>query len=131
MWPRGTGAGAQSEEAEKYPVALFGEFLDRARSHFGFDAVDELLPQFGCQLRRAEGLPPGGNRPGELVQEVRHAAFAAPQVVEQNLPHDAPAQSRPPAQCRIDIGDAEDTLADEVVNLAHHGRLQAIGNVAG
>jgi hypothetical protein len=62
---------------------------------------------------------------------VRHAAFAAPQVVEQNLPHDSPPQARPPAQCRIDVGDAEDTLADEVVNLAHYRRLQAIGNVAG
>jgi hypothetical protein len=69
--------------------------------------------------------------PVRLVQEMRHAALAAPQVVEQNLPHDAPPQARPPAQRRVDVGDAEDALADEVIDLAHHGRLQAIGNVAG
>src|ERR1700730_1205573 len=58
------------------------------------------------------------------------APLSAAEVIEKDLPHDAPTQSRPPAQRRIDIGDADDTFRHEVINLARQGRLEAVGDMA-
>ena len=59
------------------------------------------------------------------------AALAAAQVIEENLPHDAPAQPRTPAQSLVDIGDADDVVGDEVIDFPRQRRLQAIGDMAG
>src|ERR1700733_8656409 len=59
------------------------------------------------------------------------AALAAAEVIEEDLPHDAPAKPRSPAQRLVDVRDADDVLGDEVVDLAGQSRLQAIGDMAG
>ena len=85
----------------------------------------------GVQHRRAEGLPPGRHRAGELLEEVFDAARTAAEMVEHHVAHHAPAQARAPAQGGVDVGCAHHTLGDEVVNLARQCGLQAVSDVAG
>ena len=85
----------------------------------------------GVNSGEPEHLPPCRHRLGELVEEVLDAALAAAEMVEQDLPHDAPAQSRSPGQRLVDIGDADDVLGDEIIDLACQRRLQAIGHMPG
>src|ERR1700688_732616 len=59
------------------------------------------------------------------------AALAAAEVIEEDLPHDAPAKPRSPAQRLVDVRDADDVLGDEVIDFARQRRLQAIGDMAG
>src|SRR6267378_2713430 len=73
---------AQLDEAEQDFVALRLQLLDGARACLGMDAVDELLLHFRSQYRRAEGLPPGRHRAGELLKEVLDDAPAATEMVE-------------------------------------------------
>src|SRR5580698_8331906 len=94
------------------------------------DAVDELLLHFQSQYRRAEGLPPSRHRTGELLEKVLDTAVAAAEVVEHHVAHNAPAQARAPAQGGVDVGGADDTLRNEVINLARQRSLQAVGDVA-
>src|SRR5712692_5130192 len=75
---------AQLDQAEQDFVALRLQLLDGARSSLGMDAVDELLLHFRSQHRRAEGLPPGRHRSGELLEEVLDAAWTAAEVVEHH-----------------------------------------------
>ena len=83
----------------------------------------------GRQHRRAEGLPPGRHRAGELLEEVLDAARTAAEVVEHHVAHDAPAQARPPGQSRVDVGGAHDALGNEVIDLARQRGLQAVGDM--
>ena len=69
--------------------------------------------------------------PGELLEEMLDPAWPAPKVVEHNLTHDAPAQTWPPRQCLIDVGDADDIFGDKIIDLSRQRGLQAIGDVAG
>src|SRR5215468_2701711 len=104
MWSdRLSTLGAQLDETEQDLVALRLQILDRARSDLGMNAVDELLLHLRGEQRRAEGLPPGGHRAGELLEEVLDAARAAAKVIEHHVAHDAPAQARPPAQGGVDV----------------------------
>src|SRR6266403_2225165 len=89
---------AQLDQAEQNFVALRLQLLDGARARLGMDAVDERLLHFRRQYRRAEGLPPGRHRAGELLEEVLDAARTAAEVVEHQVAHDAPTQARAPAQ---------------------------------
>src|SRR3954468_8057028 len=109
---------AQLDQAEQNFVALRLQLLDGARSGLGMDTVDEYLLHFRCQHRRAEGLPPGRHRAGELLEKVLDAARTAAEMVEHQAAHDAPAQARPPGESRVDVGGADDALGDEVVDLA-------------
>ena len=54
---------------------------------------------------------------------------AAAQVIEKNLPHDAPAQPGAPAQRLVDVGDADDVVGNEMIDLPRQRRLQAIGHM--
>src|SRR5258708_29903634 len=94
------------------------------------NAVDELLLHFGRQYRLPENLPPGRHRAGELLEEVLDAAWAAAEVVEHHVSHDAPAQARSPAQRGVNVRSTDDAFGDEVVDLPRQRRLQAIGDVA-
>src|SRR5712691_12471193 len=109
---------AQLDQAEQNFVALRLQLLDGARSGLGMDAVNELLLHFRSQHRRAEGLPPGRHRAGELLEEVFDAARTAAEMVEHQAAHNAPAQARPPGESRVDIGGAHDALRNEVIDLA-------------
>src|ERR1700720_3045258 len=80
---------AQLDQAEQDFVALRLQFLDGARSGLGMDAVDELLLYFRSQHRRAEGLPPGRHRAGELLEEVLNAARTAAEMVQHHAAHNA------------------------------------------
>src|SRR6266852_3615333 len=75
---------AQLNQAEQDFVALRLQLLDRARSDLGMDAVDQLLLHFRSQHRRAEGLPPGRHRAGELLEEVLDAARTTAEMVEHH-----------------------------------------------
>src|SRR4030081_2650802 len=78
---------AQLDQAEQGFVALRLQLRDGARSGFGMDAVDEYLLHFRRQHRRAEGLPPGRHRAGELLEEVLNAAWTTAEVVEHQAAH--------------------------------------------
>src|SRR6185295_5166455 len=95
------------------------------------DAVDELLLHFRSQHRRAEGLPPSPHRAGELLEEVLDTAWAAAEVVEHHVAHDAPAQARAPAQGGVDVRSADNAFGNEVIDLPRKRRLQTIGDVPG
>src|SRR5208283_3749058 len=78
-----------------------------------------------------QNLPPRRHRSGELGEEVLDPALTAAEVIEQNLPHDPPPQSRPPAQRRVDVGDADNTFANKVIHLSRQGSLEAIRDMPG
>ena len=59
------------------------------------------------------------------------AALTAAQMIEKDLPHDAPAQTGSPAERFVHVGDADDILSNEVIDFARQRRLQAIGYVPG
>ena len=59
------------------------------------NAVDQLRLKLRRQFRRAEDLPPGRHRAGELLEEMLDAAWAAAEMIEHHLAHDAPAQPGP------------------------------------
>src|SRR6266849_2176100 len=122
---------AQLKQAEQDLVALRLQLLDGARSDLSVDAVDELLLHFRSQHRRAEGLPPGRHRAGELLEEVLDAAWTAAEMVEHQAAHNAPAQAGAPGESRVDIGGAHHALSDKVINFATEGRLQAVGDMPG
>src|SRR6516225_6143125 len=94
------------------------------------DAVDEFLLHLRSQHRGAESLPPSGHRTGELLEEVLDAAGPATEVVEHHVAHSAPAQTGTPAQGGVDVSGADDTLGNQVINLASQGSLQAVSDVA-
>src|SRR6266700_7638463 len=123
--------GAQLEQPEQDLVALRLQLGDRARADLGMNAVDELLLHFGRQYWLPKNLPPGRHRAGELLEEVLDAAWAAAEVVEQHVAHDAPTQARSPAQRGVDVGSADDAFGNEVVDLPRQCRLQAIGHMPG
>src|ERR1700690_2294473 len=93
------------------------------------DAVDELFLPPRRQPRRAEGLPPGRHRAGELLEEVLDAAWTAAEMVEHHAAHDAPAQARAPAQGSVNVGGPHHAFGDEVINLASQCRLEAVGDM--
>src|ERR1700680_4539371 len=93
------------------------------------NAVDEFLLHFGRQLRVAEGLPPRCEGSGELFEKMLDAAFTATQVIEKHVAHETPTQARPPAQCGIRIGSADDAFGNKIVNLPTESGLQTIGDV--
>src|SRR5215469_13981408 len=132
LWSDRLGTlGAQLNETEQDLVALRLQLLDRARSDLGMNAVDELLLHLGRQHRVAQRLPPGCHRTGKLLQEMLNAAGAAAEVIEHHTAHDAPAQARPPGEGGVDVRGADDVLGNEVIDFAHQGTLQAVGDVAG
>src|SRR5260221_5066276 len=45
-------------------------------------------------------------------------------MIEKHVAHDAPTQARPPTQCGVDVGSADDPLSNEVINLPRQRRLQ-------
>src|ERR1700675_436396 len=94
------------------------------------NAVDELLFQFRRQFRVAESLPPRCEGPGELFEKMLDAAFAAAQVIEKHVAHEAPAQARSPAQCGIRIGGADDAFGNKIVDFPSKGGLQSIGDMS-
>jgi hypothetical protein len=57
------------------------------------------------------------------------ATLAAAEVIEKDLPHNAPSQSRSPAQRRVDIGDTDDPFCNEMINLPPQGCLQPVGDM--
>src|SRR5260370_26045510 len=57
------------------------------------------------------------------------AALTAAKVVKEDLPHDAPAEPRPPAERLVDVGDADDIVGDEGIDFPRQRRLQAIGDM--
>src|SRR5947209_17503426 len=95
------------------------------------NAVDERLLHFGRQYWLPKNLPPGRHRAGKLLEEVLDAAFAATEVVEHHVAHDAPAQARTRAQGGIDVRSADDAFGNEVINLPPERRLQTIGDMPG
>src|ERR1700731_436233 len=95
------------------------------------NAIDQLMLELRCQLRRTQDLPPGRHRTGKLLQEMLHAALAAAEMVEEDLAHDAPPQSRSPAERRVDVGDADDALAHQMIHLPGQSSLQPVGNMSG
>src|SRR5262249_11678831 len=109
--------GAQFDETEESLVPLRLQFLDRARSDFGMDAVDVLPLPLVRQYRRADGLPPGRHRTAELLEEMLDAAGATAKVIEHHVAHDPPAQARAPGERGVDVGGAHDALGNEVINL--------------
>jgi hypothetical protein len=66
-----------------------------------------------------------------LIEEMLDAALPTSQMIEQNLPHDAPTQARPPAECLIHVGNADDILGDKIIDFPCQSRLQAIGHMSG
>src|SRR6266851_10015557 len=117
---------AQLDQAEQDFVAFRREFVDRARSDLGMNTIDQFLLDFGCQLRGTQHLPPGGHGSRELLEEMFDAALAATEMIEQHLAHDAPAQTGSPAQCGVDIDDADDAVGDEMVDLPRQRGLQTV-----
>ena len=100
MFPRHSSIhrlDAQLEKAKQHLVTLRRQSVDGTGSRLGAYAIDELLLEFGRQLGRAENFPPSRNGTGELLEEVLDTALTAAEVIEKDLAHDAPAQSRPPA----------------------------------
>src|ERR1700722_8617253 len=95
------------------------------------DAVDELLLHFRSQHRRAEGLPPGRHRAGELLEEVLDAAWTAAEMAQHHAAHNAPAQARAPGQGSVDVSGAHHTLRDEIIHLAAQRGLETVSDVAG
>src|SRR5262245_32312992 len=106
--------GAQFDEAKQKLVPLRLQLLDGARSDLGMDAVDELFLHLRRQHRRAEALPRSHQGAGELLEEVLDAARAAAEVIEHHVAHDAPAQTRSPAQGGVDVGGAQNAVGNEV-----------------
>src|SRR5271154_1534216 len=92
-------------------------------------ALDELLLDFWRQHGVAESLPPSCHGSAELFEKMLDAAFTAAQVIEKHAAHEAPTQARPPAQCGIRIGGADNAFGNEIVNLPTKGRLQTIGDM--
>src|ERR1700744_1598160 len=88
---------AQLDEPEQDFVALGLQLGDRARANLGVNAVDEGLLYFWRQYRLPENLPPGRHGAGELLKEVLDAAWAAAEMIEHHVAHDAPSQARAPA----------------------------------
>src|SRR4051812_36419605 len=95
------------------------------------NACDQLLLELGGQLRRPQDLPPCRHRTGELSQKVLHATLAATEMVEQDLTHDAPSESGSPADCGVDVSDADDALAHQIIHLSGQSGLQTIGDMPG
>src|SRR5271154_624595 len=91
--------------------------------------VDELLLNFGRQHRVAERLPPRCEGSGELFEKMLDATFTAAQVIEKHAAHEAPTQTRSPAQCGIRIGGADNAFGNKIVNLPTKGGLQTIGHM--
>src|SRR5262245_38653119 len=120
--------GPQFDETEQDLVPLPLQLLDRARSDFGMDAVDELLLHLRSEHRRAEGLPPGRHRAAELLEEVLDAAVAPTEMIKHHVAHDAPAQAWAPGQGGVDVGGAHHALGDKVVDLACQRTLQTVGD---
>src|SRR5262245_36107389 len=120
---------AALNQTEQNLVTLRLQLLDGAGSGLGVDAVDKLLLHLRRQHRRAESLPKTGHRAGELLEEVLDAAWAAAEVIEHHVAHDAPSQPRPPGQSGVDIGGAQHILGNEVIDLARQRGLQTIGDV--
>ncbi len=133
MFPRHSSIhrlDAQLEKAKQHLVTLRRQSVDGTGSRLGAYAIDELLLEFGRQLGRAENFPPSRNGTGELLEEVLDTALTAAEVIEKDLAHDAPAQSRPPAQRGIYIGDADDAFGDQVIHFSRQRGLQAIGDMS-
>src|SRR5271163_3281032 len=59
-----------------------------------------------------------------------HAALAATKMVEEDLAHDSPSEPGTPTECRVDVGDADDALAHQMIDLPGQGRLQPVGNMS-
>src|SRR5262249_22508032 len=118
-------------ELKQHLVSLRRELIDGARTDLLVNAVDELPLHVGRQYRLPENLPPGRHRTGELLEEMLDAAFAAAEVVEEHVAHDAPAQARPPGQRGVDVGGADHPVGDERVDLPRKGGLQTIGDMPG
>src|ERR1700722_6041579 len=93
------------------------------------NAVDELPLHFRRQHRVSKRLPPSCHGTGELLEKMLDAACTAAQVVEEHVAHEAPTQARPPAQCGIHIGGADDAFGNKIVDFPSEGGLQAIGDV--
>src|SRR4029077_20847940 len=60
-----------------------------------------------------------------------HTPLAATEMVEQNLAHDSPSETGPPAERGIDVGDTDDAFTHQMVDLPGQGGLQPVGNMAG
>src|SRR5467141_1565468 len=120
------GLAAQFEKAKQHLVTLRRQSVDGAGSRLGAYAIDELLLEFGRQLGRAENFPPSRNGTGELLEEVLDTSLTAAEVIEKDLSHDAPAQSRPPAQRGIYIGNANDSFGDKMIHFPSQRSLQSI-----
>src|SRR5262249_28972085 len=130
MWSDRLGTlGPQLDEAKEDLIPLRLQLLDRARSDLGMDAFDEPLLHLRGEHRRAEGLPPGRHRAGELLEEVLDAARTSAEMIEHHVAHDAPAQAWTPGEGGIDVGGADDTFCDEVIDLARQCTLQAVGDM--
>src|SRR5258708_1907663 len=56
-------------------------------------------------------------------------ARPAAEVIEKNIPHNSPAQPGAPAQCLVHVGNADNAIGHEVIDLSCQCRLQAIGDV--
>src|SRR5258707_53255 len=133
MFPRHSSIhrlDAQLEKAKQPLVPPRRQSVDGTGPRLGAYAIDELLLEFGRQLGRAENFPPSRNGTGELLEEVIDTALTAAEVIEKDLAHDAPAQSRPPAQRGIYIGDADDAFGDKVIHFSRQRGLQPIGNMS-
>ena len=63
--------------------------------------------------------------PGHVANRLLlDAAWAAAEVVEHHVAHDAPTQARSPAQRGIDVCRADDAFGDEVIDLPRQRRLR-------
>ena len=52
-------------------------------------------------------------------------------MVEQNLAHDAPAQTGSPGQRLVDVGDADDAFGDKIIDFPRQRGLQPVGDMPG
>src|SRR4051812_23651344 len=112
-------SGPQLQQAEEHLVALSLELLHRSVPGFFQGTLDERLLHARCEFRRQpEVLPPGRHRTGEVSARVLDSARSAGEVKERFRANPPPTQARPPAHRRIRVGDVDDTLFEEMDDLA-------------
>src|SRR5258707_2960156 len=120
------GLGTESKEAHQPLVLVLRELLDGAIAGLGQHALRDLLLQLGRDLRVAERAQQRRQLRADALAEVLDPAGAAGEMELQAGPHDAPAESRPPAHGGVRVGDAQDVLLDEVQDLLEQRHLQAV-----
>ena len=112
------------EEPDQCFVARPLELGDGPAGRLAVRAVDQLLPQLVGERRRFHPRPRLEQRRPELVEAVRHPAFAAGEVERQPGADDRPAQARAVHDRPVDLLDGRFTGGDHVQHLAPQRLLE-------